>query len=804
MATIGGLSSGTSSGVSGGSSIRGYGGLASGLDRDALIEQMTFATRSKIAQQGQKKQSLTWQQDAYRSISSRLIEISNKYMSYTSPNTNLSSSDFFARNNIVAKGSNSQYVDVTGVGSNAADSFTIIGVKELAKNATHTSLREVSDSLLETGGISSTMDPEAVSNISGKRITIQYGAQKYVVSFNSGDYGAEELNQTPPDTAAALQKAVTQMNEDLKKITTSGTKTLADNMEFQVKNGKISMVATDTDGRAFGLVGGDDKLLHDLGFLAAGETMSDIEKPIQRFAITSAGLDPANNVTLADNMTFAQRVAGKTLGFTYNGKFVNIKIADNITSLEDARKSIQSGLDKAFGSGRIDVSLDTVDADGKQRFEFKTTLPGGADDDSSVLQLTSGDAGLLGKYGAFHVNYGENNRVNTTCTIGESGLAGFTPADNNNGPLNLKINGVLVEGLTYQSAVKDILDAINKTEGIGVKAQYLENSDKFILTATDGGGSGKIELESGSVAEKIFGARGTGGDYIAGTDAVIRVQYNGTGQEVDLVRDSNSFIQDGMNITIKQKFGFDASGNKIPGQEVTFESSANYDKVLSAVKDMIAAYNEISELTNDTVSTKPDRSYAPLTDEQKENMTEDQIKKWEDKAKEGILFNDTLLRSLSDDLRYVLTGANISKFEEIGITKSTDVYDNGKLVLDENKLKAALARDPENVQKLFTAKADASEGIDAGLMVKMKNVTDKYASTVGAVKGSLIEKAGSTYAATSVTTNTIYKQLKDLDVYIKELKAKLSTEQDRYIKQFSTLETLISQMNSQSGWLNQQ
>ncbi len=65
------------------------------------------------------------------------------------------------------------------------------------------------------------------------------------------------------------------------------------------------------------------------------------------------------------------------------------------------------------------------------------------------------------------------------------------------------------------------------------------------------------------------------------------------------------------------------------------------------------------EAVNKEVTTKPNRKYEPLTDEQKAEMKEDQIKKWEDKAKEGLLFNDTDLRSLTDSMRFIFESGSL-------------------------------------------------------------------------------------------------------------------------------------------------
>ena len=120
------------------SSIRGYGGLASGLDRDTLIEGMTASTKAKIAKQQKKKQTYLWTQEAYRSISSKLVEFSKKYTSYTNQTTNLSSPSFWARSSVTTEGANSSYVSVSG-SSSLSDSMSIMGVKQLATKASITS-----------------------------------------------------------------------------------------------------------------------------------------------------------------------------------------------------------------------------------------------------------------------------------------------------------------------------------------------------------------------------------------------------------------------------------------------------------------------------------------------------------------------------------------------------------------------------------------------------------------------------------------------------------------------------------------
>lgn len=88
-------------------------------------------------------------------------------------------------------------------------------------------------------------------------------------------------------------------------------------------------------------------------------------------------------------------------------------------------------------------------------------------------------------------------------------------------------------------------------------------------------------------------------------------------------------------------------------------------------------------------------------------------------------------------------------------------------------------------------------------MEKIANAMKTYAGTTGATKGILVERAGSSHAPTTVLKNSIQNQIDDIDEYMDRLLDKLESEEDRYIAQFTTLETLMSQMNSQSSYLSQ-
>lgn len=293
---------------------------------------------------------------------------------------------------------------------------------------------------------------------------------------------------------------------------------------------------------------------------------------------------------------------------------------------------------------------------------------------------------------------------------------------------------------------------------------------------------------------------------VRGQDAIIAVKYGGSDEVVELKRGTNSFTVDGLTVSVSGTFGYNGDDVDMTSEAVTFDAKVDVDKVTNSFKEMIEAYNEIIALANKESSTKPDRDYAPLTDAQKKELSEDEIKTYEEKAKQGLLFGDSDIRALTRDLRYVIGGANQEALKEIGITTSSSYSENGKLVFDEAKFRAALEADPDKVEKLITQKATKDEngntvGVN-GIAQNMKDVMYKYANNLGDY-GVLIRKAGSSRAPRSITDNAIYRQIEEINKTIKKYESRLEMERDRYIKQFTSLETLISQMNSQSSYLSQ-
>ena len=403
------------------SSIRGYGGLASGLDRDTLIEQMTAGTQNKIAAQKQKQTKIEWTQSAIRNITSKIYGFTTDFTSYASAK-NLTSTKLFSRNLITALGENSKYVSVSGTAA-SAENMSIARIKQLAKNATMTA-SDVSTGALSTGKMSNKLDTKTdVSTVVGNSLYIKYGKDLYSIKMEDK---AEYDYSTPEGAIEALNKQLEKVNIG----SGSNKETLADVMEakyddstkrvtFQLKS------ENSAHGNSVMLAGGTGDILQDLGFLTKGEDLDDWSD--EEKTVTADGLTADNNAKLTEEQTLAQQLSDKQIAFAYNGttKWVTLGKFDNAMTMNDVRKDLQNKLDEAFGKGRVKVDLTDTSGNSllgtngdimgsaaslpeKVKFSFTTTKPGGDSDDSSTLSITAGE-GVLGHSGVFNVKAGVSN-----------------------------------------------------------------------------------------------------------------------------------------------------------------------------------------------------------------------------------------------------------------------------------------------------------------------------------------------------------------------------------------------------------
>lgn len=791
----------------GNTALRGFGGLASGIDRDALIGQMTARTTSKITAKKQAMTKLEWKRDAYRSISNKIIDLQDNYLSYSATKS-LKNSDFFAKNQVSVQGDPdyTKYISATG-NADTASRVSVLGVNKLATSATLISGEKKTDSAITLGGISESdfKNKEVkTSNLSGTKLTFgtysitdkQFTTEAtftFPTSYEKKLDGGKTETVTI-DYTASSDKIVEQLNEALDSQGFLG-KDGKSGIKFTLNGDKIQISQTDsiTDKGKSYVIRETSSALKSLGFNSGNMKQDDIDNGISldEFNGHTSSLEAA----AITKQPLSGYLKGKSISVSYGGQTKNIELIgdkEEIKDFEAFKDSLQKKLDKAFGSGKVTV--------GKGK-DSKGSLTFTATDNKQTLQISAGSKELQNALG---ITSTQSNKISTGSSLWENrdklGLGKYNTKEELNDALkNFTVNGAKIDNITADTTVDGLLTAINNNKDAGVTATYLGSENKFVLSSNEKGKGREISLgadpkDTTDAANLIFGGVSTDG-----TDGEMSILYNGV--QTTITSSSNTFSIDGLDIRATNTFN---TGSATAEGGVSFTASADTEKVTETVKKFIEAYNAMIDEVRTQATTKPDSNYKPLTDDQKNEMNETSIKNWEDKAKEGILYNSSALKDLDNATQGIfssmmINGVSYDDLEKIGISFSDDYTAGGKIVFDEEKFKTAMDSDPEKVSDLFTGTHGIVNTIDSTL----STYATRYASKNGNSYGVLIEEAGSEKLSLTLTNNSIYKELKDMQETITNLQSQLSTEQDRYISQFTQMERLINQMNSQSSYLSQ-
>lgn len=796
----------------GNTALRGFGGLASGIDRDALIEQMTARTTSKITSKKQAMTKLEWKRDAYRSISNKIIDLQDNYLSYSATKS-LKNSDFFAKNQVSVQGDPdyTKYISATG-NADTASRVSVLGVKQLATSATLVSgekkIENETDSPITLGGISEsdfTNKEVKTSNLSGTKLTFgtysitdkkftEEATFTFPTSYEKKVDGGKTETVTI-DYTDKSENVVKQLNEALDsqgflgKDGKSGIEFTLDGDEIKIRQKTGSI----TDKGKSCVIRETSSALKSLGFNSGKMNQDEINNGISLDEFNASSNKSSFEAAAITKQPLSGYLKGKSISVSYGGQTKNIELIGDKEEIKDFKAfkdSLQNKLDKAFGSGKV-----TVGEGQNGSLTFTAT------DNKQTLQISADSKELQNALG---ITSTQSNKISTGSSLWENrvklGLGKYNTKEELNDALkNFTVNGAKIDNITADTTVDGLLTAINNNKDAGVTAIYLGSENKFVLSSNEKGEGRKITLgadpkDTTDAANLIFGGVSTDG-----TDGEMSILYNGV--QTTITSSSNTFSIDGLDIRATNTFN---TGSATAEGGVSFTASADTEKVTETVKKFIEAYNAMIDEVRTQATTKPDSNYKPLTDDQKNEMNETSIKNWEDKAKEGILYNSSALKDLDNATQGIfssmmINGVSYDDLEKIGISFSDDYTAGGKIVFDEEKFKTAMDSDPEKVSDLFTGTHGIVNTIDSTL----STYATRYASKNGNSYGVLIEEAGSEKLSLTLTNNSIYKELKDMQETITNLQSQLSTEQDRYISQFTQMERLINQMNSQSSYLSQ-
>ncbi|EPZ56659.1 flagellar hook-associated family protein [[Clostridium] sordellii ATCC 9714] len=210
------------------------------------------------------------------------------------------------------------------------------------------------------------------------------------------------------------------------------------------------------------------------------------------------------------------------------------------------------------------------------------------------------------------------------------------------------------------------------------------------------------------------------------------------------------------------------------------------------MKKFAEDYNKIMDKVYGLVTEKKNKDFQPLTDAQKEDMKEEEIEKWEKKAKVGLLRNDSEMRTFMDHMQNAIFGENTKFLNECGLTSSEDYNKRGQISINEDKFRKALQNEGDRVYKAFA-------GNNNSVLEKMRKTMNNY---VGGSSSIFARKAGLEKTSSAVK-NYYSEQLKRQEDMIKSLQRKMDKREDQLYKQFGQLESSMNKLNSQMNYFAQ-
>lgn len=524
-------------------------------------------------------------------------------------------------------------------------------------------------------------------------------------------------------------------------------------------------------------------------------------------SIVSGGV----TVTNWDKGTEADDKA-KTISFSVNGiSSETITLADSHADIQEIADDINSKINENSNlNGKVSCEVTTeLDSNGKEigkRIKFKAL--GNDEIRISDSTVTKDMDNLKGKL----------ITPSSSVTMIDLGILKDTS-------LKFSYNGKSADiKILKTDKLSDVINKISQATSGEVKGSFSELTGKFTLETSNTGETQKIKIESDLTELGLtsgidtFTTDGSNPDIVKGQDAVVYITPPG-GTAVKVTKPTNNFTIDGISYSL------------LDNKDSTFTVTQNTQKLYDKIDGFLKKYNDIVDKIQTKLSEKKDLNYKPLTDAQKKDMKDDEIKAWEEKAKKGVLKNDNNLQNLLNDLRSSFMTAvdgvslRIGKYgaDAIGIDTG-DPKEGGKInIANPEKFKNAIAQHGDELMNLFNKSFVEDDKYKAlsenekqdykfqhqGIFQRLDDILVKnvgYAKTT--FNSAILTKYANKQEDFSMSgvsgSNTLPDQIYRKDNKIKELNSKMKDKENALYKQFSRLETVINNYNSQAAWLAQQ
>lgn len=435
-----------------------------------------------------------------------------------------------------------------------------------------------------------------------------------------------------------------------------------------------------------------------------------------------------------------------------------------------------------------------------------------------TYNVTSSDTNAVSATGTANAMEGTHNLIvnglasaatmtgNTTFSASDDLLPGSTYPNgmtltisvSNPGSSNSTQTGTVT--IPKDAKIADVVAAFNSSKdsngnSLGIQAYYDSTLQQFILKTNTTGGGTQIDL-SGNIDQT--GQDTTKSDFLTKTLG-LNPQLKASGTNADITFDGQHITNLSTNTAtfLGVNYTFKAPTTTTDPNGVTINVSRDIDAEVKNIEDFISKYNDILGKLNSALSEPVYSNYQPLTDDQRSQMSDTQITQWETKAKSGLMNNDSILSGLANKMRSAMTsivnnGSTYNSLASIGIT-SHSYQDQGKLYVDEDKLRAALQSDPKGVENLFNQLGDG---------VGQQGVVQSLSGCLNDAYTQLVNKAGAP-SSPQTDQSFIGQDLTSLQQQIDDMTTKLQAKEQSYYNQYDAMQQAVAQFQSQGNTLLQ-
>ncbi|MEL7608356.1 MAG: flagellar filament capping protein FliD [Bacillota bacterium] len=346
------------------------------------------------------------------------------------------------------------------------------------------------------------------------------------------------------------------------------------------------------------------------------------------------------------------------------------------------------------------------------------------------------------------------------------------------GEISFSINGETF-AFDEETSLSTVINTVNANSKAGVTMSYSSLKKGFTITAKETGADSTVNIVNlkGNAFSDENSAFGIDQGEYHGQNALLSID------SVTVEKSTNTFTIDGITYTLK------GETNSAVSFSVERDITSTYDKIVSFINN----YNELISGLQSKIDEETYSAYEPLTDDEREALSETEATKWEEKAKSGLLRYDSNISSLLSTMRqafYEAVQGTGKSPADIGL--STGSYaDKGKIIINADKLKEALENNPDEVARIFTNASSSTDTTtkykESGLVARISNAMSQYTET-----------------STSVTLANNDEAVTKADERLEQLQDWLQEREDSYWKRFTAMETAIATLNSQTSWLQSQ